>query len=198
MPLLQTFANDSIRGWRNGGAPAGAYEWISTVNGTGSSGTVTFSSIPQTYKHLQIRATACSTRSDASSAGFRIRFNGDTTTAGWTHYLQGYPNAGTAPQSQNFSTTGYTYIGDLTTIFNSDQAYTGSTVIDILNYTSTVANKTTRSLNGFIRPTITESRIQLVSGLWPSTAAVTSISLITSVNFFTNNSKFSLYGIKGA
>ena len=32
-----------------------SFESIATVSGTGSSGTITFSSIPATYKHLQIR-----------------------------------------------------------------------------------------------------------------------------------------------
>jgi hypothetical protein len=36
-------------------APSGAYDSIATVSGTGSSGTISFTSIPSTYTHLQIR-----------------------------------------------------------------------------------------------------------------------------------------------
>jgi hypothetical protein len=36
------------------GVPAGAYESIASATGTGSSATITFSSIPSTYQHLQI------------------------------------------------------------------------------------------------------------------------------------------------
>jgi len=39
------------------GSIPGSYEYIATATGTGSSPTITFSSIPQGYTHLQIRGT---------------------------------------------------------------------------------------------------------------------------------------------
>ena len=87
MPLLQTFANASRRGFAppsNGAAPA--MELISTATGTGSSGTITFSSIPSTYKHLQIRYAVIATPSNGPVTS--LRFNGDTATNYTMHYVE--------------------------------------------------------------------------------------------------------------
>ena len=56
-----------------------SFDSIASATGTGSSGTITFSSIPQTYKHLQIRGIG---RLDVVTGGVstRIRLNGDTTS----------------------------------------------------------------------------------------------------------------------
>ena len=70
-----------------GGMSAGAYGWgaasgagtsfesIATATGTGSSGTITFSSIPSTFKHLQIRGIS---RNSANSIGALMQYNSDT------------------------------------------------------------------------------------------------------------------------
>jgi hypothetical protein len=60
---------------------AGDYQSIETVTvGSGGQATITFASIPATFKHLQIRAIG---RTDRASTldGFRIQFNNITTTA---------------------------------------------------------------------------------------------------------------------
>ena len=52
MPILGLLAS-AISG--NLFAPSGAYDSIATASGTGSSATISFTSIPSTYTHLQIR-----------------------------------------------------------------------------------------------------------------------------------------------
>ncbi len=56
-----------------------SYESIATVN-VGSSGSsfVEFTSIPSTYKHLQIRANSRYTGYQNSGAAVYLQFNGDT------------------------------------------------------------------------------------------------------------------------
>jgi hypothetical protein len=167
-------------------ASLGSYELISTAYGTGSSGTVTFSSIDQTYKHLQIRAVHATT-SGAGGVETYLRLNGVTSSSYSQHLLLGNGSSvsasGYGPESQ--IPIGYSagYISG---------AHSG-TIIDILDYASTAKNKTLRILSG---QNTGVTRIQLRSGALYSTSAVTSLSIYFGDNF-TSTSRFSLYGIKG-
>jgi predicted patatin/cPLA2 family phospholipase len=72
----------------------------------------------------------------------------------------------------------------------------GAGVIDILDYADTNKFKTTRTLNGVSSNASSAiDYIFLVSGLWRSTSAITSITL--TGNNFAQYSHFALYGIKG-
>ena len=64
----------------------GDFESISTVSGTGSNSSVTFSSIPADYQHLQIRWISKST--NAGSFNW-LNFNSDTSSVYANHYLYG-------------------------------------------------------------------------------------------------------------
>jgi hypothetical protein len=184
-----------ISGLLSGGAaPAAAtsYESIATVNLTGTQTTVTFSSIPSTFKHLQIRANI----RGAGGAWNFLTFNGDATQSNYyAHELAGngssaYANAyagGASPKGiQLFVTYGFSNI------------FTGA-VIDILDYTSTNKAKTVRCLSGWDGNSTTPSgEVRLTSGLWSATpAAITSLSLVTNGGDYQNYSSFALYGIKG-
>jgi hypothetical protein len=72
--------------WKTGILASGAYESIATATGTGSSGTITFSSIPSTYTHLQIRDYR---KNDSLfRSGFNdllVRFNSDSS-ASYTYH----------------------------------------------------------------------------------------------------------------
>jgi hypothetical protein len=190
MPLLQTFANASRRGFAppsNGAAPA--YELISTATGTGSSGTITFSSIPSTYKHLQIRFAVIATPSNGPITS--LRFNGDTAgNYGW-HYVEG---AGGAMSSNNSSSTTSIPIGGWA--FGTDTTYPYVGVVDIVDYASTSKFKTVKSLNGTVTVNGGNNEVALQSGLWRSTSAVSSLTVFFSQNF-TTSSRVSIYGIKG-
>ena len=94
------------------GAAAGggtSYESISTVTvGSGGAADVTFSSIPATYKHLQIRGISRNSGSGISIG--RVRFNSDTGTNYARHTLEGDGSSagafgsGTTSFMQNFVT----------------------------------------------------------------------------------------------
>ena len=164
----------------------GSYDAIGTVVvGSGGQATITFSSIPQTYKHLQIRGL---TRATGASTVGLIRFNSDAN--GVYHQLIGNGSTVTADRGTGNSDVDYFFVAD-----NSFGTNTfGGLTMDILDYTNTNKNKVTRTLSG--ADTNGSGSISFTSGLWINTAAVTSISIRTLGTSFAQYSQFDLYGIK--
>ena len=158
-----------------------------TVVGAGGSSTVTFSSIPQNYEHLQIRAIH--KPSTSGDFDWSIQFNGDTAANYSKHQVFGDGTSaiatGTASQTQ---------------ISGGFNQYTdwGSTVMDILDYQNTNKNKTVRTLTGADRNGA--GVVGIRSGYWNSTSAVSSILIIPTSGStgFAQYSSFALYGIKRA
>jgi hypothetical protein len=179
-------------GFFGGGGSAGAYEQIATAFGTGSSGVITFSSIPSSYRHLQIRVVNRSTRTGSTLTQQFLRFNGDTGSNYIAHNLTG--NGSTVTSGTDSGTSNITLI--TTTANNATSNSYGVQVIDILDYLGS-KNKTIRSLAGVQDSVEPRNRIALFSGLWVNTAAVTSITIHDALNNWTSQSRFSLYGIKG-
>ena len=160
-----------------------AYELISTQVLASSASSVTFSSIPSDYKHLQIRAVA---KSASSNDNLIMRFNADTGNNYNLHYL--YGNGSSVASA--YGTAPYVYVGQTISSGLANQFATA--VCDILDFGSTSKNTTIRSLAGN-----QNSLIQLISGLWRNTAAVTSITLAGESYQLASGSRFSLYGVKG-
>lgn len=169
------------------------YESIATAVGTGSSGTITFSSIPSTYTHLQIRYLVKTSRS-AVGDYMKIEINGDTTSSNYrSHSLYGNGSTAYAETSANNLVP-----GDIPGNTNADMYGVG--VIDILDYANTSKYKTTRTLQGFDQNSSATgaSWAGIASGLWMSTSAINSITIITGTGSnFLSASRFALYGIKG-
>ncbi len=179
------------------GAPASttSYESISTVTvGAGGSSSITFSSIPSTFKHLQIRGIARSTRA-ATNDYVRMQFNSDTTSTNYRdHLLYGTGSAAAAGDDGNNAGIFLHRISGST----ATSGVFGTLVIDILDYTSTAKLKTTRQLGGFDNNGSGE--IDFGSGLWLKTPeAITTIKLEAQAGTsnFAQYSSFALYGIKG-
>ena len=170
-------------------APSGAYDSIATVNvGAGGTSSITFSSIPSTYTHLQIRAFTGTSTIYVSNAGY-VYFNGDTTTSNYNDHAI-YGSGASAASYYSSANQGLFYLGKSTSGFNA-------AVIDVLDYTNTSKYKVSRSLFGYDvnGPT---GYVGLASGLWRNTAAVTSITVTAGgLGDFAQYSQFALYGIKG-
>jgi hypothetical protein len=168
------------------------YESIATVTvGSGGSSSITFSSIPSTYKHLQIRALMQST---VSSGGDSIKFtiNSDTGSNYARHTLQGDGASAVAGGigSTTFANTGETAVVGNTNIF------TGM-VLNILDYANTNKTKTFMILSGF-DVNGSGGVLNFRSNLWNSTSAITRIDFATSTGSnISQYSSFALYGIKG-
>lgn len=195
MPLITTLANASTRGY-GGLLAAGAissYESIASAAGTGASGTITFSSIPSTYKHLQIRCIARDTQVNNDFSDINIRLNSDTGTNYVRHLLQG---DGTTVSSSG-STARTSMVASAATRQNGSTAnIMGVCIIDFIDYASSTKNKTMRAISG--NDVNGSGTIRLNSGLWLNTNAVTTIDLFATGGFWTTTSTFALYGIKGA
>lgn len=165
-----------------------AFESIATATGTGSSGTITFSSIPSTYQHLQIRYT---NRMGAAGDNIIMRFNSDSGANYTRHVLYGTGAAATASGSTGVSSIG---VGSFFNGSDTTQPQVG--IIDIHDYASTSKNKTVRAFTGIDMNG--SGDVDLISGLWINTNAVSTITLSVVGNTFSTNSTFALYGIKGA
>jgi len=180
MPILGIIAS-SI----SGNLEAGDFESIATVSvGSGGSSTITFSSIPQTYTHLQLRYIAQKT----TNGSMYIRFNGDAGTNYTNHSIQG--NGSTVSTDAGINANG-------TDISASDSSGNfAASVVDILDYTDTNKYTTIRQIFG--RDYNGSGVIWLKSGLWRNTSAITSITLVPDSTNVVQYSHFALYGIRSA
>lgn len=161
----------------------GDYESIATVLvGSAGASTVTFSNIPQIYKHLQIRIH------DMPSADHNVtvRFNGDSGSNYSYHNLSG--NGSTAASVSSVPETLMYLPGS-----SGGVGYPLVVVCDILDYADTNKFKTVRALGGNDNNS-TQGVIAFRSNNWRSTSAVTSIVLSGN---YAQYSHFALYGIRG-
>jgi hypothetical protein len=164
----------------------GSFESIATANGTGSSGIISFSSIPSTYTHLQIRGIA---NAGGVNADLNIRLNGDNTSIYTRHRLVG--DGSSASSLGQTSRPWITFLGNAALSSNTNTY--GVFVCDILDYTNTNKNTTVRVLSG--QDSNGSGGVDFTSGLWPNTAAVTSISIQLNSGNFTTPTQFALYGV---
>lgn len=160
--------------------------------GPAGAASVTFNNIPQTgYTDLVV---VTSTRNDASwpAGEHRIFFNGSTSNFS-SRALYGTGNAGTGTYSTNVAIPAYSSGG--TSAANTF----GSATFYIPNYTS--SNFKSVSSESLFEDNAAQTSQYLVAGLWSDTAAITSITFVTSNNSsgvvanFVANSTFSLYGV---
>jgi len=170
---------------------AGNYESIATATvGSGGVGSITFSSIPSTYQHLQLRVLARS--SDATDqVDWVMQLNGDGTGSNYaSHWMRG---SGSIAEASYLTGFGAMRIGVIPGSTGTSNSF-GAMVIDILDYSNTNKNKTIRSLAGNNLNTTSPQYVGLWSGLWTNTAAVNQITVFGGVSQY---SQVALYGIKG-
>jgi hypothetical protein len=176
--------------------PVGSYDSISTVTvGAGGAASVTFSSIPSGYTHLQVRGMAQTTRATYGRELLTLAINGDTGSNYAWHELVGDGSVANASAGASAS-----IISKIAEVGTTTGGTYGVFVCDILDYTNNAKYKTVRSLfgndhNGTISGF--GGTLGLDSGLWMNTTAVTSLTF-SSGNTLTQYSQFALYGIKGA
>jgi len=164
-----------------------SYESIATFTaGSGGSSSITFSSIPATYKHLQVRFIAAGT----STPALYMRINSDSGANYTRHRLQG--------NGSSASADGTTALNQVS-IFGSPGLSASTTfnagVIDLLDYQNTNKNKTVRLLAGVDNNG--SGNIELTSSLWSNTSAISTLYFEASSGNLSQNSQFALYGIKG-
>ena len=166
-----------------------------TVSGSATNG-VTFSAIPQTYTHLQLRVFARTLTASNTEAMYLYNFNNNTgATGSSTHYITG--DGGTVYAGANLNQYS-SYLGTMPAASALASTF-GASITDILDYTNTNKNKTLRTLWGYDRNGAGE--VGLTSNLpltLPGTGAITTLTVsLTGGNYFAANSNMALYGIKG-
>lgn len=168
----------------------GDFESIQTINvGSGGAASISFTSIPNTYTHLQIRLLARSTAANVAG-GVTLQFNGDTTGSNYySHYIQADGSSVAAGPNANASIH-YDIAG-----VNATASVFGAMIFDVLDYSNTNKNKTSRVLGGIDNNG--SGRMNLTSGLWRSTSAITSIALAPFSGSFAQHTTAALYGIRG-
>lgn len=179
--------------WVGGEPDFGVFESIATTTLATATATVTFSSIPATYKHLQLRILGRTDRATAGDA-IRIQFNSDTTSANYRSHIL-YGDGASAASANLGNTAGVTSYA--ISAASAGANIFGAMVIDFLDYGNANKYKTVRSLAGFdVNGSGGESHFG--SGVWMSSSATTSLTIIPNVGSnFVQYSSFALYGIKG-
>jgi hypothetical protein len=122
----------------SGNLASGAYASIATntVGGAGAA-SITFSSIPATYTHLQIRGIVGDVT--GGQASILAQFNGDTGTNYSTHFMTGN---GSAASAGSETTVDRVIVG----AYGLSSNGFGGLILDVLDYTNTNKYTTTRGL----------------------------------------------------
>ena len=167
-----------------------SFDSIATAT-PGGSNTTTFSSIPSTYKTLQLRIFAPTT--SAINGTIVLQFNGDTGSNYSRHIITG--NGSTVGTSGVDATaTQATVFGYL---FGTNTTGGSACIVDIIDYASTSKIKVVKSLGGGNNNTTNQGEIGLYSSMWNNSSAINSVTVkLLSANFGTGTS-VGLYGIKG-
>jgi len=158
------------------------YEPIATQVLESSQANITFSSIPQTYTDLILIVNG---RITTSTINPDARVNSDTGT---NYSFTEVAGSGSAASSSRSSTINYLRLASFGYL---DTVYATNLITQFMNYSNTTTYKTIIS-----RGNNAGNGTSLVANLWRSTAAISSIVLVTGT--YSAGSTFTLYGIKAA
>lgn len=177
-PMLGILASSGLK-------TTSSYESIATVTvGSGGQSSVTFSSIPSTYKHLQVRAMHLYT---GSGANMVLSYNSGAFNNVISHYT--YGNGSSVTSSADSSTAIISLQSGATTTDFCVAIY------DILDYTNTSKNKTLRGLVGQDRNG--SGAVAMISALATNTSAINALTFTYAGGpSFQQYTQFALYGIK--
>jgi hypothetical protein len=193
-PLIDLIGSAKGYGW--GAFVSGtAFQSIATMTATGGETSLTFSSIPQTYKHLHIRGVyRDSSANSAQVAPIYIQFNTDTGAN--YNYQSGQAMANSTVSGENQTSQTWLRIAGAGMV--STSGYFGGSIMDIQDYTSTVQKKSVRAISGGSANLTTANYMTAISqGGWNSTAAINEMKIYSGNGNFLANTTFALYGIKG-
>jgi hypothetical protein len=154
--------------------PTPTYTPLATVTLAGTASSVTFSSIPATYRDLILVIEGLAT----SDSAIKIAFNSDTTDANYPFvYMRG-----------NGSTTDSNTADRLISQFYS--ASRNNLICQIMDYPATDKHKTL-----LIRDQNANAQTLARAMRWSNTSAVTSIAITTATSTFAATTTFALYGV---
>jgi hypothetical protein len=155
--------------------PTPTYTPLATVTLGASASSVTFSSIPATYRDLIVVVNGTTT----APALIKIELNSDTNASNYSRVDMRGDSGGAVSVSGNTS-----YVG----VFDSSQ--TSSAIVQVMDYSATDKHKTFLSRSSFKGDTVRAWVIR-----WANTAAVNTLRVDGDGNSFATGSTLSLYGV---
>jgi hypothetical protein len=158
--------------------PTPTYIPLATITLGSSASSVTFSSIPATYRDLVLNITGTVT---ASVRNIRVRANNDST--GHYSFARMF-GSGTVTNSASGSTETAVYAGNLAA------STIGQARLTVMDYSATDKHKTF-----LIRQDLTSEGTQAISARWPSTSAITTLTCSLDGDSYAAGTTFNLYGI---
>lgn len=162
---------------------------IYSQTASGSSSTITFNNIPQTFTDLQLMCSARSTSGSSYYDNLLLQFNGSTSGYSMTRtFGDGAGNR----YSDRFSGQNFIYCGEINAATATANGF-GIMDIVIPNYRSNLF-KQIGTLNVNERDSLT-AYTGFKAGMWQGNAPVTSISLLAAGGNWASGSTFTLYGI---
>jgi hypothetical protein len=192
MPIIGVIAS-GISGRLS--VPTGYYSIATATVTSGGAPSITFSSIPTSYTHLELRWIGGDSRVTESMDDLAIQFNGDTTSGNYKTQRY-YTKASTVTAD---SVDGYGCIFGWGSAGGRANSQTfGMGVALIPNYKST-NKKTVTAYSGMDNaPTLSGQAggNQSMAGFWAGTSAINEIKIYGINGDLLENSKFHLYGIQ--
>jgi hypothetical protein len=191
-PILKGIVASGISGRLN--VPADYFSISSAIVTSGGTSSVVFSSIPNTYSHLQLVIVGRSDRgSSAPGDAFKIQFNGDTSAS--YHYGEMNGNGSGSPTASKALSINNCYI-DYFPAVASTSLYQGVAIIEIIDYKNTTKHKQLQSNSGM---SVQGGNMTCYfdTNTWASTSAINQITITANVGAtISADSRISLYGIK--
>jgi len=163
------------------------YQLISSQVLGSSAASVTFSSIPSTYKDLVLRYSA---RGDVAQSSQQIKLNTDTGTNYSDTFMSG---SGSTVASGNDTNATYGFAYYTQALSSATANIFGNAEIYIPNYAGST-NKAFSVFGAGENNGIT-AYIASTANLWRNTAAISSLTLTPNSGNFVTGSSFYLYGI---
>lgn len=160
--------------------PTPTYDLLASSVLSSSASSVTFSSIPATYRDLVLVAEMKST---SGTATVLLRVNGSST---------GYNTVVMAGSGSVSSSTSASNGAETVLMWNSGPTTTTAllSVAQFLDYSATDKHKSI-----LIRANQANGFVEALAARWANTAAINEIQAYTSPNAFASGSTFYLYGI---
>ena len=170
-------------------------EAIATSYLEADAASVTFSGIPGTYEHLQLRGSAKSDRTSSTNDDVEMTFNG---AAGYAHFRM--TGQDSTPDSDATATDSFIKVSSIQSAASvSGAANYGSVIVNIRDYAEDGnKNTTVFGISGVNQATgaLGRNRVSFFSGVWTNDDDVTSILLVPSGGSnFVRGSEFTLYGL---
>lgn len=161
--------------------PTTTYTPITTTTLVSASNSITFNSFSG-YTDLYLIVSG---KSDGANADYGLRFNGDTGSNYSRIYLYG--------SGSGSATSGTTANSSYMNLMNFSNVQPEVNRVHIMNYSNSTTNKTALSRIDDVASLGTVAQ----AGLWRSTAAITSLTVLTTgSSFLQAGTMLTLYGIK--